>query len=88
MTLTNKHLVEVCLLHHPDPTKTCRYLFSDELDDTKWYCHKLRKEQSRRIDESIADIGRRARVKMGIPCGDNCAGYPLLRHLPQGFDVD
>jgi hypothetical protein len=88
MTLTNRHLAEVCLLHHSDPVCTCRYLANDELDETKWYCQKLRKEESRKINESLAEISNKSKVRMGIPSGDNCPGYPVLKHLPQGFDAD
>jgi len=86
--LSNKHLGEVCLLHHPDPTRTCRYLLNDELDASKWYCQKLRPEAKGQIDASVADLGKKARAQLRIPCGDNCPGYPLLKHVQQGFDVD
>lgn len=87
MTLTNRHLGEVCLLHHPDATRTCRYLVNDELDEDKWYCCKLRPVDKMRIDDSVSGVSRRSRVRMGVPSGDNCEGYPLLKHVPQGFDV-
>lgn len=87
MTLTNRHLGEVCLLHHPDATRTCRYLAVDELDNTKWYCQKLRAAAKAKIDESVNGVGKRARIRMGVPSGDNCEGYPLLKHVRQGFDV-
>lgn len=88
MTLTNKHLGEVCLLFHPDVTKTCRYLLNDELDSGKWYCQKLRREIRDQIDESISSLDKRSRMKLNMPSGDNCEGYPLLKHISQGFDVD
>lgn len=87
MALTIRHLGEVCLLHHPDPTKTCRYLVNDELEPDKWYCQKLRAEAKRQIDDGIDAATRKARVRSGVPSGDNCEGYPLLKHMPQGFDV-
>ncbi len=88
MTLTNRHLGEVCLLHHPDPTKTCRYLVNDELDPTKWYCQKLRPSAKRHIDIVIAANGLKSRIRRCVASGDNCEGYPLLKHVDQGFDVD
>lgn len=88
MTLTSRHLGEVCLLHHPDPTRTCRYLVNDELDGTKWYCQKLFVEAKERVDKSVSGMSKRTRVKLGVSSGDNCEGYPLLKHTPQGFDVD
>lgn len=88
MTISNRHLGEVCLLHHPDATRTCRYLVNDELDDSKWYCQKLRGEVKRKIDDSLSDMSKKVRTRMGVPSGDNCEGYPLLKHIEQGFDVD
>lgn len=88
MALTKRHLAEVCLLHHPDPTKTCRYLVNDELEPDKWYCQKLRDEAKKQIDEHMSATNRKSRLRSGIPSGDNCEGYPLLKHMQQGFDVD
>lgn len=88
MALTIRHLGEVCLLHHPDPTKTCRYLLNDELDSGKWYCQKLRPDVKSQIDQHTASVSRKAKFRSGMPSGDNCEGYPLLKHVPQGFDVD
>lgn len=88
MALTIRHLGEVCLLHHPDATKTCRYLVNDELDPDKWYCLKMRPDSKRQIDDSISASSRKSRIRSGVPSGDNCEGYPLLKHMPQGFDVD
>lgn len=88
MALTLRHLGEVCLLHHPDATKTCRYLVNDELDPSKWYCLKMRSESKSQIDLAVASASRKLRIKSGMPSGDNCEGYPLLKHMPQGFDVD
>lgn len=88
MTLTNRHLGEVCLLHHPDPTRTCRYLMNDDLDSNKWYCQKLRPDSKDKIDKYMSEMNKKAKAKLGIASGDNCVGYPLLKHIPQGFDVD
>lgn len=88
MTLTNRHLGEVCLLHHLDSTKTCRYLVNDELDSKKWYCQKLRPETKKIIDATVASVTRKSRARMGMASGDNCEGYPMLKHVDQGFDVD
>lgn len=87
MTLTNRHLGEVCLLHNPDPTKTCRYLLNDELDPDKWYCQKLRPDAKIYADILISSNSRKSKVRLGMPSGDNCEGYPVLKHIDQGFDV-
>jgi hypothetical protein len=88
MTLSNRHLTDVCLLHHADASLTCRYLCNDELDDSKWYCQKLRKEAKKIVDEDLSRMSEKHRHRSGIPSGDNCKGYPLLKHIQQGFDVD
>lgn len=88
MALTKRHLGEVCLLHHIDATKTCRYLMNDELDSSKWYCQKLRPLSKIQIDEHVSSMSRNSQLAYRVPAGDNCDGYPLLKHLPQGFDAD
>lgn len=74
-------------MHHPDPTKTCRYLVNDEIDMHKWYCQKLRPEVKSVVDATISASSRKSRARLGIPSGDNCPGYPLLKHIDQGFDI-
>lgn len=84
MTLTPKHLKDVCLLNDGDKKRTCRYLCNDELDENKWYCQKHCLEVKADIDKSIDLAGKKSR----IPSGDNCPGYPLLKHTAQGYDLD
>jgi hypothetical protein len=90
MTLTSRHLAEVCMQGCHDAGLTCRYLRNDEIDESKWYCQKLQPEIKSRIDRDVnavlESIRRPEKIKM--PCGDNCAGYPLLKYIPQGFDAD
>lgn len=86
MTLTSKQLKDICLLNHPDRSRTCRYLHQDELDEGKWYCQKLRSEAKAKIDTNLDPLKNRASVN--VPMGDNCPGYPLLKHIEQGYDVD
>jgi hypothetical protein len=47
-----------------------------------------------KIDQSVQKYYEECK-KMGVdphsqgsPLGDNCAGYPLLRHIEQGYDKD
>ena len=81
--LSLKHLVDVCLLGSSNKIKTCRYLRNDELDENKWYCQKLQPNSKSKIDKQVdCDSGSE------IPCGNNCPGYPLLKHITQGYDVD
>jgi hypothetical protein len=89
--LSSNHIRDVCMgdsISH----NTCRYLIQDENDYTKYYCSKLN-ARGKEIDEELNNFMREA-IKRGkdpqkenIPLGDNCKGYPLLKHLPQGYDV-
>ena len=88
--LSQKHLRDVCL--YSDHTyKRCRYVSQDENDYTKWYCLK-KSSKGRDIDVELDDFVREVRRKgkdptvENVPLGDNCAGYPVLRHVEQGYD--
>lgn len=82
MTLSVNHLNDVCLLGCPDIHKTCRYLRNDELNPSKWHCQKLIPEIKSKIDYSV-----KTSIKK-IPSGDNCSGYPILKNITQGYDID
>lgn len=90
MTLTNRHLKEVCLYGCSDIRQTCRYLRNDEIDDSKWYCQKLQPEIKKKIDANVSAAVDSPYYSgsIKIPCGDNCGGYPLLKYISQGFDLD
>lgn len=88
--LSKKQLQDVCLLY--DGTyKKCRYLDQDENDWTKWYCLKKSAAKTK-IDTELDDFVRDCRKKgkdpkkENVPLGDNCAGYPILRYIEQGYD--
>lgn len=83
MTLTYKQLRDVCLIESTDNTKVCRYLSQDELDQNKWYCQKLNLIMKSKIDRNVLFD-----IKGEVASGNNCAGYPLLRNIKQGYDVD
>lgn len=85
MTLTLNQLQDVCLLDHPDKSRVCRYLISDELDENKWYCQKLRPNIKLTIDH---DVFLSKKINANIAQGDNCPGYPFLRNIQQGYDLD
>lgn len=93
MTLSNRQLQDICLLNSEDKSKTCRYLSNDELDENKWYCQKLRGKIKERIDDDVFVFLHRHKSASSssvpaFPCGDNCQGYPMLKHIQQGYDVD
>jgi len=90
--LSQKQLRDVCLVY--DGTyKKCRYLSQDENDYSKYYCLK-RTAKAHDIDVELDDFVRDTRkkgknpLKENVPLGDNCKGYPLLRHIEQGYDKD
>lgn len=85
MTLSLKQLSDVCLLNSTDKSKSCRYLVNDELDENKWHCQKLRPNIKSKIDHDLFIAKHKKEV---VASGDNCAGYPLLRHITQGYDLD
>lgn len=86
MTISPKHLKDICLLGCQEKSKTCRYLKSDELDEGKWYCQKLQPHAKVKIDVTIEAFGHRGHVSV-LSAGDNCPGYPVLKHIQQGYDV-
>lgn len=82
MTLSNKHLHDVCLLRSEDKSSICRYLANDDLDSSKWHCQKLKANAKKSIDREVE------RSLDVVPSGDNCQGYPVLKNILQGYDVD
>lgn len=91
MTLSNKHLKDVCLLNSSS-SKTCRYLYNDDLEENKWYCCKLKQDLKNKIDKEVNSFLSRTDSKhlekSTKSLGDNCSGYPILRTIIQGYDVD
>ena len=91
--ISDKHLCDVCLVQYGN-VNTCRYIDQDAAD-AKWYCLKHRKHDREIIDETIDEFLFEC-LKKGIvdptsapnapPLGDNCSGYPICRHILQGYD--
>lgn len=90
MTLSQKHLKDVCMLHQG--SKACRYLYNDDLDQSKWYCNKLRPIEKAKVDVSIDSFifdCKKRKINpntVGRPLGNNCEGFLLLKNIKQGFD--
>lgn len=90
--LSLKQLKDVCLVNDNSSDK-CRYLAQDENDYTKYYCVKKMASKAHEIDAELDDYVKNLRqkgkdpTKENVPLGDNCAGYPLLRNIEQGYDV-
>lgn len=88
--LSLKQLQDYCLLYNTNSRK-CRYLAQDDDDASKYYCLKLSSKRSD-IDDETADHFKESKNKgidpysQGNPLGDNCSGYPILKHIDQGHD--
>lgn len=89
--LSLKQIEHVCL-GGDNTHRRCRYFSQDENDHTKFYCLKLC-SKANDIDEEInsylTECQKRNKNPLdeNFPLGDNCAGYPILRHIEQGYDV-
>jgi hypothetical protein len=88
MSLTKKQLTDVCMLHG---NNMCRYLQQEDDDLSKWNCLKHRKIEKKKIDERIISFCEDAKqhgidpYSQGVPLGDNCGGFPLLKNIEQGI---
>jgi len=91
--LSLKQQENVCLLY-TGGIDQCRYLKQDDTEYDKWYCIKKKKAEKDKIDKKInevlADFKKRGidPANSSMPLGDNCDGYPVLKHIEQGYDVD
>lgn len=90
MALSLKQLQDVCLLYANDSRK-CKYLGQDDSDASLYYCLKKSAKKAE-IDDEVNDLLNDLKKKgvnpttQGIPLGDNCSGYPILRYIKQGVD--
>lgn len=91
--LTRAQLEHVCLLYQD--AKQCRYLKDDiTYNAVIWVCCKhnsaLKKEADYFAEEAIKEFKAQGSDPNSgdIPLGDNCSGYPILKYLKQGYDVD
>lgn len=86
--LSKKQLLNICMLG--SGSKTCRYLGTDDDDPSKYVCLKLASDK-KRIDSKIVDKTAKTGGVLPThmanwPMGNNCEGYPLLKHIEQGYD--
>lgn len=90
--LSLKQLSDVCFVD--GEASCCRYL-DEEVDDngnTFYLCKKLSPDQPI-IDAEIIEFLKESKkqgvdpIQQGVPLGDNCAGYVILRTKLQGYDV-
>lgn len=87
--LSQKQLQNVCLSGRHDH-KTCRYLYQDDIDYRKWYCAKLLQSKRKKVDDAVSEFTKECKKKgidpksRAVPLGDNCQGFPILKHVTQG----
>ena len=90
MPLSKKQLEDICLLNSGD-SGTCRFLRDDDNSYNCWHCVKLRPKESSKINMKVNEFIRDCKKKkqdphaQNVPLGDNCKGYPLLKHVDQGY---
>lgn len=90
MSLSQKQLQNVCLLFCGDH-RQCRYL-EEDTTSWKWNCIKHKKSAKDAKDKEIEKFVCQCNMNgidpktKGVPLGDNCAGYPILRNIEQGYD--
>jgi hypothetical protein len=88
--LSKKHLDKYCLPYGAH--LRCHYLAEDDNNSTKFYC--LKKSNKKTIvDKELKEVLELLKKKgndpkkQGIPLGNNCPGYFLLKNVQQGYDV-
>jgi hypothetical protein len=90
--ISQKHLLDVCM--NDCGSKTCRYLYNDDLDSSKWHCIKLKPIDKAKVDDEINSFlldckKRKINPKnLNRPLGDNCEGLLLLKNIKQGYDCE
>ncbi len=92
MPLSPKHLSDVCLAY--SGAKACRFLATDDANTQVCFCLKKVKAKQTiinlQVDKFIKKVQADGRDPMtqNRPLGDNCKGYPALKTVKQGYDVD
>ena len=88
--LSQKHLHDICLLYSGS-YKQCRYAEQDP-KSYGWICIKLQQTKKDQADKNVEEYKADCKKngvdpkKAGGAMGDNCHGYPVFKHLVQGFD--
>jgi hypothetical protein len=87
--LTRDHLSSYCLPY--GGSLRCRYLAEDENRISRFFC--LKKSNKKKIvdaelDEIIKTLQNKGKDigKQGIPLGNNCPGFILLKNKKQGIN--
>lgn len=91
MALSLKQVQDICLVG--SGADQCRYLAEDSSFNGKFFCLKQVAQQKPKIDAEVAEFIKKHNARgvdphqMGLPLGNNCAGYIFLKHKLQGYDV-
>ena len=86
MPLSDLQVLHVCKTSNSTKSP-CRYLSEDDIIQGAYQCLKL-SAQKQFIDEAVSNYMHTNKFEDDVPVGDNCPGYPILRHALVGFDVD
>ena len=88
--LSKKHLEKYCMPHAGH--LACHYLARDDNKPDKYFCLK-KSHKKAVVDRELKDVLELLKkkggdpTKQGIPLGNNCSGFLLLKNVLQGFDV-
>ena len=91
--LSKLQLENICMCNAKD-SRTCKYLADDDVVFGRYYCFKQRPVEKANIDTILNKYIKDCESKgtdpfdSNIPLGDNCAGYPVLKYIEQGYDKD
>lgn len=92
MALTKKQAKDVCMAW--TGYQQCRYLDEDISDegDLVYVCKKKSAYKSiidDEVDDFLLDMKNTGQdpAAQGLPIGDNCGGYVVLKSKEQGYDV-
>jgi len=92
MALTTKQLKDVCFIW--GGSSQCRYL-DEDVDDDGDIIHICKKKSpykkivEEELVEFLGDCKKNGQdpYKQGVPLGDNCGGFVVLKSKPQGYDT-
>lgn len=86
MPLTKLHVINVC--KQGQGSAECRYLEEDGVLFPGTYQCLKSSPHKKIIDEEVEHYQKRHRQRKNddVPMGDNCKGYPVLRHKSVGYD--
>lgn len=88
--LSKLQLQNVCMVY--GGSDKCMFLMEDDLQYGVFHCMKHRPVQKAKIEKQVkqflVDCKKKGvdPMQQGVALGDNCSGYPVLKHKEQGYD--